>query len=129
MPSSEQVAAYQFLMENEESVAASVLQAIWDYYERVPEIYGYDEPETRRHFRRTRRDGLRRLIGLNSLYFLATSMDDFAYVGFLFGCYWDQEHGLGVMTHENRAVATGEAAYSFEEWVAKRDAGGAKLAP
>jgi hypothetical protein len=120
--SAEQIAAYRYLLENEESVAASILEAIWDYYEKVPEIYGYDEREIARHCRRTRHKGLRKVIGLNSNYVLAISKDEFAYIGFLFGCTWDQEHGLGVMTHKDRVIATGEAAYAFEDWVARRDA-------
>jgi hypothetical protein len=121
-PSVEQSAAYQFLKDNEESVAANVLEAIWEYYSSLPERYGFDERATARHMRRIRRDGFKKLIGLGIVHVLPVAKDGFAYIGFEFGCGWDGEHGMGVMTHKNRVVAVGGADTSFLKWVAERDA-------
>ena len=65
---------------------------------------------------------LRSLIGLSNVYVHAVSKDGMAYIGYEFGCTWDDEHGLGVMTHRNRIVEAGYADASFDEWTAKRDA-------
>lgn len=46
---------------------------------------------------------------------LAISKDGFAYVGFELGCSWDEEHGLGVLTHKDHVVKIGEAETAFEE--------------
>jgi hypothetical protein len=49
------------------------------------------------------------------------SKDGFAYVGYEFGCTWDDEHGLGFMTHKDRIIDFGGADTSFLTWVASGD--------
>ncbi len=38
-----------------------------------------------------------------------------------FGCTWDSEHGLGVMTHKNRIIEIGDASTAFLTWIADKD--------
>lgn len=52
---------------------------------------------------------LAKVMGLHDVHVLATAKDGFAYIGFEFGCNWDDEHGFGVMTHTDRVVAVGLA--------------------
>ena len=47
--------------------------------------------------------------------------DGIAYVGYEFGCIWDDEHGLGVMTHKTRIIDFGGADSSFLTWIARKD--------
>ncbi len=47
--------------------------------------------------------------------------DGMAYIGLLFGCTWDQEHGLGVMLHRDRVVKCGGADTGLLGWIAMRD--------
>ncbi len=108
-PSSEQSEAFQFLKDNEEQIAANVLEAIWEYYGSLPERYGFDKRQTAKHFRAIRRDGFRNLIGLGTVHVLNVAKDGVAYIGFEFGCVWDGEHGMGVMTHKDRVVDIGGA--------------------
>ena len=49
--------------------------------------------------------------------------DNFAYIGFEFGCEWDEEHGLGVMMHKDSVVVIGQADTSFDSWVTFNDNG------
>lgn len=51
-----------------------------------------------------RPDDLRALIGLGTIHVLATAKKGMAYVGFEFGCTWDEEHALGVQTHGRRGI-------------------------
>lgn len=44
-----------------------------------------------------------------------------AYVGFSFWCTWDDEHGLGVMTHKNRVVKIGGVDTALLNWIAESD--------
>ena len=60
-----------------------------------------------------RPDQLRGLIGLNFVHVLAESKDGVCYIGCEFGCEWEEEHGLGVMTHRGEVVAVGHAEMSF----------------
>ncbi len=122
-PSSEQAAAFRYLMANETAVAAAVGRAIVEYY-----------PEARRrHLENLYSDkstplpdvadpgGLRPLLGLSCVHVLTVAHDGSAYIGFEFGCAWDDEHGLGVMTHRGRVINTGQADFAFTEWVAEED--------
>ena len=61
------------------------------------------------------------LIGLSQIHLLNVSKDNVAYVGYEFGCNWDDEHGLGFMTHKDRIIDFGGADTSFMAWVAEED--------
>ncbi len=64
----------------------------------------------------------RELIGLSTVHILAVAKRGFAYVGFEFGCLWDDEHGFGVLTHKNYVVDIGGADTAFLGWNAEADA-------
>jgi len=116
-PTQAQARAYQHLLDNEAVVCAEVLLALFRDYPEQQANYGddplpdIDEPA-----------GLKALLGLSQVHVLFESRDDVAYVGFEFGCVWDEEHGAGVMTHLGRIVEIGPASASFLWTIAQRDA-------
>lgn len=67
-------------------------------------------------------DDLMPLIDLRSLHFHNVVNGEIPYIGFLFGCKWDQEHGLGVLMHGLRPVKVGSADTAILEWIAQKDA-------
>jgi hypothetical protein len=109
-------------MEHETEIAEAVLRAIFQHYPKLREKYvdfygeGYMPKIKKSH-------ELKNLIGLGTVHVLNVAREGKAYVGFEFGCEWDVEHGLGVMTHGKRVVAVGDASDSFEEWRATEDGG------
>jgi hypothetical protein len=113
-PTAEQVTAFRHLMENEAAVGAAVARALVEYcpgeaYDGDDaELLGVSEPAD-----------LCPLVGLSTVHVLNVFHDGAACVGFEFGCVWDEEHGAGVMTHLGRVIATGQADFSFEEWIAR----------
>jgi len=117
-PTAEQVAAFRHLLDNEAAVADAVARALVEYcpghaYDGDDEaLLEVSEPGE-----------LRPLVGLSGVHVLSVAHDGAAYIGFEFGCVWDDEHGAGVMTHRGRVVATGQADVSFLEWVARQDTG------
>jgi len=123
-PTVEQGVAFKYLIDNEAAVAASVLQALFNRYLDEKTVYAedYSEEEAEENLPDiTDPSGLRALIGLSNVHVLSVVKDGAAYVGFEFGCVWDDEHGAGVMTHLGRVVEVGQADTSFLEWIAKRD--------
>lgn len=122
-PTPEQVAAFRHLLDNEAAVAAAVGRALVAYYPGEKDAYldAYDEGEVEELPDISEPDELRTLIGLSCVHVLSVIQDGAAYIGFEFGCVWDDEHGVGVMTHLGRVVATGQAAVSFMAWIARRD--------
>ncbi len=67
-------------------------------------------------------DGFRPLIGLDSLNVHQIEKAGRPYVGFEFGCTWDDEHGLGVLMHGTRVVEIGGADTAILLWIARKDA-------
>jgi hypothetical protein len=63
---------------------------------------------------------LKRLIGLSTVHISDVEKEGVAYVGFEFGCTWEEEHGLGVMTHRDRIIEVGDAETAFDAWGLRR---------
>jgi len=123
-PTVEQEAAFNYLVNNEATVAASVLQALFNRYPDEKRAYAEDySKEEAEEILPEIADpsGLRALIGLSDVHVLSVVKDGASYIGFEFGCVWDEEHGAGVMTHLGRVVEAGQADTSFLEWIAERD--------
>lgn len=104
-PSPEQARAFQHLLDNETAVRDAVLQAIFAEYPKLREELGEWEemPEIKRP------EDLKNLIGLSWVHISGKPPGCLIAVGFEFGCTWDVEHGLGVLTHEGRVVEVGQA--------------------
>lgn len=108
-------ACVHWAFEQAEAMALALLQALQIEYtqlrpryekfladsfnELMPEISGVND--------------FRSLIGLNTLYIYPPQPDNIPYVGFLFGCTWEQEHGLGVVMHGTQVVEIGGADEAF----------------
>lgn len=120
-PSFEQENAYQFLVNEQVQIRDRILDAVFQEYPRFQDYYSDDEVA---EFAPAIDDPgeLRGLIGLHSVHVLETVRESVAYIGFEFGCSWDPEHGLGVMTHRSRILKIGGADTSFLEWIAAADA-------
>jgi hypothetical protein len=120
-PTQGQVQAFQHLLDNEATVAATVLQALFECYPDDKDAYeefregatlpDIDDPA-----------GMREVIRLANVHVLNVFKGGAAYIGFELACAWDEEHGAGVMTHRGRVVEVGQADTSFLEWIAEDDA-------
>ena len=117
-PSAEQSAAFAYLIQDEKIVTDSVLTAIFERYPQFREeaLDAYDDSEASLALfpEISRPEQLRPLIGLSIVHVLGDAKDGRSYVGFEFGCVWEREHGLGVMTHGDRVLAVGAAETSFQ---------------
>lgn len=122
--SPEQAVAFQYLLDNQEEIRDAILQAIFDTYPKWQQELGYDEDEAAQFMPDlANATHLKSLMGLSWLHILKVHKEGAAYVGFEFGCTWEDEHGLGVLTHKNRIVDLGYADTAFIGWNAERDAG------
>lgn len=66
---------------------------------------------------------LRNNIGLHALHIHQLEVEGVPYVGYEFGCEWEDEHGLGVLMHGTRVAEVGFADTAFLLWIAEADAG------
>ncbi len=113
-PHPSQVAAYRWLREHESDVARAIREAAFAHYPGArAEWLGYYPEEAARLPVLTEPADLARVMGLHDVHVLPTVKDGFAYIGFEFGCNWDDEHGFGVMMHKDRVIAVGLAHMAF----------------
>jgi hypothetical protein len=118
----EHINAYEYLTTHSKEVYTVILERLLAEYKNLQPKYGYDE-ETAKEIMPDIDDveQFKNLIGLSQIHLLNVSKDEAAYVGYEFGCTWDDEHGLGFMTHKNRIIDFGDADTSFLTWVAEKD--------
>lgn len=124
LPTSEQIAAYQYLSDNQETIRDAILKSIFELYPQWQQDFGYSQDEIKEYMPNLEDEtGLRSLIGLSSVIIHREHKDGISYLGFEFGCSWDDEHGLGAMMHKSRVVKIGGADAAILEWIAVKDGG------
>ena len=131
-PTEEQASAFQHLLDNESEMRDVVLQGVFreypswrtSYYggkissdggktyqpaSAFPEMFPSENmPEI------SKPADLTRLIRPQGIHILKDAKDGLAEVGFAFACKWDEEHGLGVLTHKGQVIQVGDGTASFE---------------
>lgn len=118
----EHVNAYQYLTSHSAQIQDSILQRLFSEYSNLQAEYGYDEDEAKEFMPDINNiDQFKKLIGLSEIHIMNVSKENIAYVGYQFGCTWDDEHGIGFMTHKHRIIDFGGADTSFLTWVAEED--------
>lgn len=122
-PSPDTARAFQYLLDHEQTVHDAVLQAIFEYYPTVRNDWVYADGTSPSFPEITQPMELKTLLGLCNVHLLRVANDGIGYMGFEFGCVWEEEHGLGVMVHRDRIVSVGQGDDSFLWWIAARDAG------
>jgi hypothetical protein len=120
----------RYLLENDEAVRDRLLAAIFEEYPRLREKLLRDEfcDESEMPVL-NRPEQLKAYLGLSTVHVLQVVKEDAAYVGFEFGCTWDEEHGLGIMTHQGRIVEYPDMGIgkvsggdlASEDWLAEAD--------
>ncbi|GAA6764588.1 hypothetical protein AAFH68_05180 [Flavobacterium sp. CGRL1] len=111
-----------YLENNQTEILESILTELLKVYPDWQKDYGYSE-EDKPDFMPdvTTIKGFANLISPTAIYITSVFKDDLPYIGFLFSCSWDSEHGLGVMTHKNRIIEIGGADTAFLTWIAEKD--------
>jgi hypothetical protein len=123
-PTEQDRASVQWLLDHEAEVASAVLKGLLAEYPRLQEDYGYEGAERETYMPDvSSAEDFRQLIGLHNVHVHQLLKEGPPYVGYEFGCTWDEEHGLGVLMHGMRVVEVGGADTAFTLWIAKRDAG------
>jgi hypothetical protein len=124
-PSLEQAAAYRYLIAHQQRIRDSILQAVFDEYPDYRasyiEGYGLDESDGTLPLL-DRPEQLKDLVGLSEVLVHPVVREGVAYVGYEFGCAWEEEHGLGAMLHQDRVVKVGHADVAILAWIAEGDA-------
>lgn len=113
-----------WVIDHESAISSALLASLLKEYPSLQDQYGYSGEEKNRLMPNIKSaEDFRDLIGLHAINIHQLEKDGSPYVGFEFGCTWDEEHGLGVLMHGTRTVEIGGADTAILLWIAKEDAG------
>ncbi len=98
---------------NQEELLKSILMALLEEYPELQRIYDYPQEDKADFMPDVNKiEEFADLLSLYTIYVLKNK-DKADNIGFLFGCSWDREHGLGIMTLNGKVQEIGEADVAF----------------
>lgn len=119
-----ELASVQWLLDHDEDIARAALNGLLAAYPDLQDLYDYDEDDREALMPDVASvDDFRTLIGLHNVNVHPLVKDGSPYIGYEFGCRWDEEHGLGILMHGTRVVEVGGADTAIFLWIVERDAG------
>ncbi|MGC4103794.1 DUF6985 domain-containing protein [Ferruginibacter sp.] len=113
----QQANAIKYVIENDEKVRDAILAALLSEMPSFVDSYEDGMPIINSI------EDFKNNIGLSIIHIMPADKEDHAYVGFEFGCEWDVEHGMGIMTHKDRIISIGQADVAFDDWITYEDNG------
>lgn len=115
MPTEAQRATMAYHLEHGDVIQSAVLAALWPHYKslrpRYASFLGHEADKLMPAVHAP--SDLLALVDLRQVYLHPWTKEGASFVGFLFGCTWDQEHGLGVILAGDRVIEIGGADISF----------------
>lgn len=121
-PGKKHLNGINYLKNNQVKILESILNALLEKYPSLQEIYDYSEDDKNDFMPDLNNiKGFADLLSLSTFYVTSVYKDDIPYIGFLFSCSWDSEHGLGIMTHKGRVIEIDGAETAFAIYTAKQD--------
>ena len=122
-PSSRQVSALEWIVENDTEVHDAIVKALYEQYPTLQKKYNFSGKEALLLMPDLESpEDLKELIGPTEIHLHDVQKGDVPYVGIQFNCTWDDEGGLGVLMHGLRVVEIGAAETARFAKYAKEDA-------
>jgi hypothetical protein len=118
-----EISSIIWAIDNEAALSEAVLSCLAQEYASLQQQYDYSGEQKAELMPNIKSSAdLHALIGLHTVNIHQIQRNGIPYVGFEFGCTWDEEHGLGVLMHGTRMVQIGGADAAILLWIAERDA-------
>jgi hypothetical protein len=116
-----ELGSVQWLADHGAAATAAVLGALLAAYPGIKEEFAeFVEPDVMPDVESV--DDLRPLLRLVTVCVHDVFAGDVPYLGFELECFWDEEHGAGVLLHGTRVVRVGGADTAIMRWMATDDA-------
>jgi hypothetical protein len=115
-PSPAQVQAFEYTVRNQVALREAMLAALFKGYPGWHDVYsdaGVSEEVMPRVF-----DAAASLVlvGPDAIFVMDVEHDGLAYVGYTFGCAWEEEYGIGFMTLGSQIVDAGFGYVAFQAY-------------
>ncbi|MEQ1666544.1 MAG: hypothetical protein ABL927_14360, partial [Bdellovibrionales bacterium] len=100
---------------NESQLGKTVIDFIFNEYNKLREYYKEADdsdfmPKLDNSYELTK------LIELTQIFVLSNSNLDISFIGFYFACGWDDEHGIGILTHKDTVLQFGQIEEASDEY-------------
>lgn len=117
-----QKVGYDVVIMFQKEIAEAILTALLAEYPAMQEEYGFSDEE-KEEFMPNIVDiaGLSELLVPSDVIIHPAMQDGIPYVGYIFGCTWDDEHAFGAMMHGDRVVEIDGADTAILTWIATKD--------
>lgn len=113
---------YDDVIQNQAEIAGAILAALLREYPAMQADYGYDDEEKAELMPDIADvDELAKLLSPSSVIVHPVELGGLPYIGYEFGCTWDEEHAFGAMLHGIRVVEIGGADTAILTWIAQKD--------
>jgi len=122
-PTDEEMARAKWFADHHQEIIEAALQGLLGAYADLVERYRYDDEERSRWMPDVGTiDDLRPLVRATYITMHDATRGGLPYIGILFDCTWDPEHGTGALLNGLRLVAAGEAEHAYDGSLAAEDA-------
>lgn len=119
---SEQLAAYNYLLEHQEAIRDAILGKFFKAYPEWQIAYAYPEDKAEVCMPPLESPSdLRKIMSLDYIIIHSMAKDGIAYTGFGFECNWDVEHSAGAMMHRDQVIDMGFDEVAYLKWNAEND--------
>jgi hypothetical protein len=100
-----EINAYNHLLKNQSEIRDSIIRSLIEKFDWLKETYDWDQDDEPDVPNIPPIDfDFKPFIGPLSVSFVDESKNDIAYLEWHFQCEWDPEHGLAVITHEDKVI-------------------------
>ena len=106
-PLNQQINTMNYVLNNQEVVVDSLLDSIWKKWKEIYEDFSIDDDKDFPNI--IKKNDLKKVISIRTIYIQPLHKNDFAYYGLEGNCMWDEEHGLGFISHKDRIIEFGGA--------------------
>jgi hypothetical protein len=103
-PYPEQLNTLNFIFDNQERLAKSIIDRALAELNEIKINYGLEKEE---EYQNLNEQKVKSLIGFSSINIKIISKEGFSYFDISGGCNWDEEHGLNILFHNDRIISFG----------------------
>lgn len=113
-PLPQQIEAVNYLLEHQERIAEVICERVKAEYPDIMRNFGLEDFDEEEGFPKIKsNEDVKKAIGFSTIYVAMAHKDGIAYLGYGFGCKWDEEHGYGLVMHKDEITESGDSACAY----------------
>lgn len=121
--SDHEIGLIKWVIDNQANVHDAMLEKLFEEYPAMREeaLDWFDEEEAEKVLPKVSAPAqLKDIVGISSINVHQVEQDGKPFIGVELGCTWEEEHGVGILLHGERALEIGGADTAILLWKAKK---------